>query len=62
MDAQEKSSDEVVAPQHSHVMTLEQMQARANLLVSEIDANEEENRMMQQELDALYAQIDRAKS
>jgi len=43
-------------------VTLDQLQARATLLESEIEANKEENLAMQQELDALYTQIDAAKS
>lgn len=39
-------------------MTKEQMLARINLLSDEIDANEEENRAMQAEIDGLYARID----
>ncbi|MCW3587417.1 hypothetical protein [Burkholderia cenocepacia] len=36
----------------------EQLMERINLLSSEIDANEEENRAMQAEIDSLYARID----
>lgn len=39
-------------------MTLEQMHERINLLSSEIDANEEENRIHQAEINALYKKID----
>lgn len=35
-----------------------QMLVRINLLSSEIDANEEENKQMQAEIDSLYAKID----
>jgi len=41
--------------------TKEEMQARVNLLSQEIDANEEENRMMQDEINDLYAKIDALK-
>jgi hypothetical protein len=39
-------------------ITKEQMRERIRLLASEINANEEENRDMQAEIDALYAKID----
>lgn len=39
-------------------MTKKEMQERINLLSEEIDANEEENRFMQQEIDELYSKID----
>lgn len=39
-------------------MTKEQMEARISVLSDEIDANEEENRMMQSEIDELYKRID----
>lgn len=42
-------------------MTEEQMKERINLLSSEIDANEEENRVMQAEITALYQKLDAAK-
>lgn len=54
--------NEIVATQAGAAPTLERMRERATLLESEIEANEEENRAMQQELDALYAKIDAAKS
>jgi hypothetical protein len=38
--------------------TKEQMLARVSVLSDEMDANDEENRMMQAEIDALYAKID----
>lgn len=38
--------------------TREQMEARISLLSDEMDANEEENRTMQAEINALYKQID----
>lgn len=43
-------------------MTPEQLTERANVLVSEMDANDEENRVMQAELDSIYAKIDALKS
>jgi peptidoglycan hydrolase CwlO-like protein len=42
-------------------MTIEQMEARITLLSGEIDANEEENRMMQSEIDGLYERIEAQK-
>jgi hypothetical protein len=39
-------------------MTREQLTERANALESEIEANEEETRAMQTELDGVYARID----
>lgn len=47
--------------QQQESMTKEQMQDRINLLSDEIDANEEENRTMQAEIDSLYARIDAMK-
>lgn len=44
--------------QQQEKMTKEEMLARINLLSDEIDANEEENRAMQAEIDSLYARID----
>jgi hypothetical protein len=38
------------------------MLARIDLLSSEIDANEDENRIMQDEINILYAKIDADKS
>jgi len=38
--------------------TKEEMQERIRLLSDEMDANDEENRAMQAEIDALYAKID----
>ena len=43
----------------SEPMTKEAMQARIRLLSDEMDANDEENRMMQAEIDNLYAMIDK---
>ncbi|WP_157643312.1 hypothetical protein [Burkholderia ubonensis] len=48
-------------PQQQENMTKEQMLARISLLSDEIDANEEENREMQTEIDGLYARIDALK-
>lgn len=39
-------------------MTKEQMEARISLLSEEIDANEAENRIMQEEIDQLYIRIE----
>jgi hypothetical protein len=58
----QKIRSELVATQEGGVMTLEQMQERSTLVESEIEANEEEARVMQQELNALYAKIDAVKS
>ena len=38
-------------------MTKEQMLERISVLAAEMDANEEENRVMQAEIDVLYARI-----
>lgn len=43
-------------------MTVEQLKERANLLASEMDANDEENRVYQSEIDKIYARIDALKS
>ncbi|MCA7889979.1 hypothetical protein LGM58_43175 [Burkholderia contaminans] len=43
-------------------MTIEQLNERANLLASEMDANDEENRAYQREIDKIYARIDATKS
>jgi len=45
----------------TEIMTEQQMRDRIKLLADEIDANEEENRVMQSEIDTLYAKIDEAK-
>lgn len=42
-------------------MTKEQIKDRINLLSSEIDANEDENKVMQAEITALYQKIDALK-
>lgn len=39
-------------------MTKQQLLDRISLLTGEIDANEEENRMMQEEVNQLYARVD----
>ncbi|WP_304350829.1 hypothetical protein [Comamonas testosteroni] len=44
--------------QTSETMTKEQMEARISLLSDEIDANDEENRMMNSEIEDLYKRID----
>lgn len=41
-------------------MTKQQMLDRVAVLSGEIDANEEENRVMQDEINALYAKLDAA--
>jgi pyrroloquinoline quinone (PQQ) biosynthesis protein C len=38
-------------------VTKEEIEARIEALADEIDANEEENRMMQREIDILYEQL-----
>ncbi len=43
-------------------MTIEQLKERAALLASEMDANDEENRAYQSEIDKIYARIDAQKS
>ncbi len=47
--------------QHADTMTKEQMEARISLLSDEIDANEEENRAMNDEIESLYKRIDALK-
>ena len=42
-------------------LTTEQLRVRIHTLVSEIDANEEENRMFKEELDSLYQELDKRK-
>jgi hypothetical protein len=44
------------------MMTSEQLAERANVLVPEMDANDDENRVMQAELDSIYAKIDALKA
>ena len=44
--------------QNTETKTKEQMEARISVLSDEIDANDEENRMMQSEIDDLYKRID----
>lgn len=39
-------------------MTIAEIDARISVLSDEMDANEEENRMMQREIDELYKQRD----
>lgn len=43
-------------------MTEPEMKARISLLAGEMDANEEENKFMQIEIDSLYAKLDAAKT
>jgi len=43
-------------------MSEEKMLERIEILSSEMDANEEENRAMQNEINALYAKIDSLKT
>ncbi|WP_198172416.1 hypothetical protein [Burkholderia pseudomallei] len=43
-------------------MTIEQLSERASLLASEMDANDEENRAHQSEIDKIYARIDELRS
>jgi hypothetical protein len=38
-------------------MTKNEIEARIEVLADEMDANEEENRMMQREIDILYEQM-----
>ena len=42
-------------------MTEQQLLDRIKLLADEMEANDEENRAMQSEIDTLYAKIDAAK-
>lgn len=48
----------VMSSEQKDPLTKQQMLERINLLSSEIDANEEENRYMQNEINSLYARID----
>ncbi|HDR9034270.1 TPA: hypothetical protein QDB07_001739 [Burkholderia vietnamiensis] len=48
-------------PQEQESMTKEQVLARISVLSDEMDANEEENRTMQAEIDGLYARLDAMK-
>jgi pyrroloquinoline quinone (PQQ) biosynthesis protein C len=41
-----------------NLMTKEEILQRINVLSNEIDANEEENRFMQTDIDSLYEQLD----
>lgn len=43
-------------------MTKEEIESRIDLLADEMDANEEENRMMQREIDTLYKMLDKMDS
>ncbi|MFM0665001.1 hypothetical protein [Paraburkholderia sediminicola] len=49
------------APLSVDNMTIEQLNARANMLSSEMDANEEENSAYQSEIDKIYSRIDSMK-
>jgi pyrroloquinoline quinone (PQQ) biosynthesis protein C len=40
-------------------MTKEEIKERISLLSDEMDANDEENRMMQREIDKLYSMLDK---
>lgn len=58
----EADTQAVLAQQVSEAAAAKQkMQDRINLLSSEIDANDEENRVMQAEITALYQKIDALK-
>lgn len=43
-------------------MTKEEIESRIDMLGDEMDANEEENRQMQQEIDDLYEMLDNMES
>jgi hypothetical protein len=58
MNTQTAPSAGIAIEQQGGSMTKEQMLARIKLLSGEIDANEDENRQMQAEIDSLYARID----
>lgn len=47
---------------NTKVSSVSQMRERIKLLAEEMDANEEENRDMQSEIDSLYAKIDTAEA
>jgi hypothetical protein len=51
----------VAASSTAPTMTEAQMHARIKVLSAEMDANDEKNRVMQAEIDTLYAQIDAIK-
>jgi len=57
----EKGKSLVMSAGQQTPLTKQQMLERINLLSSEIDENEEENRFMQTEIDVLYARIDALK-
>ena len=50
------------APLSIENMTIEQLNARVDMLSSEMDANDEENRAYQVEMNKVYARIDSMKS
>jgi len=50
------------APLSIENMTMDQLNGRVHLLASEMDANDEENRAYQSEIDKIYARIDAMKS
>ncbi|MCA8050899.1 hypothetical protein [Burkholderia arboris] len=61
-DESEKGSTDTQAHLTIEEMTVEQLNARADLLSSEMDANDDENVAYQNEINAIYARIDVMKS
>ncbi|WP_334043577.1 hypothetical protein [Burkholderia ambifaria] len=63
-DSDEGEACSIEAGAHAVIeeMTFEQLNARADLLSSEMDANDEENRAYQSEINKIYARIDAMKS
>ncbi|MBR8427291.1 hypothetical protein [Burkholderia cenocepacia] len=61
-DESERGSKETQAHVTIEEMTVEQLNARADLLSSEMDANDVENVAYQNEINAIYARIDVVKS
>jgi hypothetical protein len=47
----------IVRGEFNSTMTKSEIEARISLLADEMDANDEENRWMQREIDGLYAML-----
>lgn len=60
VDAAEADTQRVINEQLRTPMSKQQMLARIRVLSDEMDANDEENRAMQDEIDVLYTKIDAA--
>lgn len=61
VEVAEADTQRVINEQLRAPMSKQQMQARIRVLSDEMDANDEENRQYQSEIDALYKQIDALK-